>query len=171
MKKLFLLFTFILGFSANGIFAQQITKFAVVDTARVYQSYYKDSKAVRDYESKKSDFQAQIDSLTQELKDLNSQKIEFERSGRTLEANNIQEEINAKKQYVTEYTRSKNAELAELKKSLRADDKFYQKLYTILEDVAEREGYSMVLSVQQNNAILWYSDSVDITDKIIDKLK
>ncbi len=171
MKKIFLLFTFVLSFSLNGLFAQQITKFAVVDTARVYQSYYSDSKAVRDYENKKAAFQSQIDSLTQELKDLNAQKVEYERSGRSLEASNVQEQINSKKRYVTEYTRSKNAELAEIKKSLKADDAFYQKLYAILEDVAEREGYSMVLSVQQNNAILWYSDSVDITDKIIEKLK
>ena len=55
---------------AFGLFAQQITNFGVVDTARVYTTYFRESSAVRNYEAKKSEFQAEIDKKTAELKNM-----------------------------------------------------------------------------------------------------
>ena len=69
-----------------------------------------------------------------------------------------------------EYTTAKNMELDSLKKSLQNSDDFYQKLYATLEKIAEAGGYSMILSLQQSNSILWYSPSVDITDDVIKSL-
>ena len=66
-------------FSAAFSFAQQITKFAVVDTAKVYQAYFRNSAPVRNYENKKEEFKREIDRLVAELQRLNDQKIEFER--------------------------------------------------------------------------------------------
>ena len=57
-----------------------------------------------------------------------------------------------------------------LKSSLEDNDEFYQKLYEVIEKIAEGGGYSMVLSLQQSNMILWYSTSVDITDEVISRL-
>ena len=74
-KKIFalaLLTLVLCGFAS----AQQITKFGVVDTSRVYEAYFRDTGPVRNYEKKKADFQKQIDSLTQELKDFHIAKIE-----------------------------------------------------------------------------------------------
>ena len=48
------LISFLIVFLSQGVFAQQITKFGVVDTARVYNAYFRDSAAVRNYEKKKS---------------------------------------------------------------------------------------------------------------------
>ena len=53
-----------LGFS----FAQTMTRFGVVDTARVYSTYFRDSAAVRNYEQKKAEFQKRINEKTEELK-------------------------------------------------------------------------------------------------------
>jgi outer membrane protein len=39
-----------------------------------------------------------------------------------------------------------------------------------LEKIAEAGGYSMILSLQESNAILWYSPTVDITDQVIKQL-
>jgi len=64
----------------------------------------------------------------------------------------------------------KNTELESIKNSLKTNDDFYQRLYSTLEQVAEAGGYSVVMSLQQANAILWYSPSVDITDTVISRL-
>ena len=45
------------GFPA---FSQQITKFGVVDTAKVYNAYFRNSAPVRNYEKKKAEFQEEI---------------------------------------------------------------------------------------------------------------
>ena len=157
-------------FAVSSLFAQQITKFAVVDTARVYQAYFMNSSPVRNYESKKNEFQAEINSLTQELQKLHDQKLEYDRNGDVANSARIQTEITKKTDFINEYASAKNAELESLKNSLKSNDDFYQRLYATLEQIAESGGYSVVMSLQQANAILWYSSSVDITDDVIKQL-
>ena len=49
-----------------SVFSQTITKFAVVDTSRVFSTYYRDSSAVRNYEAKKAEFQKIVTTKTEE---------------------------------------------------------------------------------------------------------
>ncbi|HBG65660.1 MAG TPA: hypothetical protein DDW78_04255 [Treponema sp.] len=170
MKKCAAVWLGLLLACCMGLGAQQITKFAVVDTARVYQAHFRNSSPVRNYENKKQEFQNEINSLTQELQTLHDQKLEFQRNGDDASAERIQAEITKKTSYLSEYTSAKNAELESLKNSLQNNDAFYKKLYATLERVAETGGYSLVLSLQQANAVLWYSPSVDITDEVISQL-
>lgn len=170
MKKIFLLSSIFAIFVTVSASAQQITKFAVVDTAKVYQAYFRDSTPVRNYENKKADFQKELDKLVAELQRLNDKKVEQKRKGNNSEVLKIEAEITKKTDYINEYTKSKNIELESLKKSLKENNKFYQELYSTLEQVAEEGGYSMVLSLQDANAVLWYSSSVDITEQVISKL-
>lgn len=169
-KRLFIFVLVSLIACCTGLYAQQITKFAVVDTARVYQAYFMNSSPVRNYESKKNEFQTEINNLTQELQSLHNQKLEYDKSGDFVNSARIQAEITKKSDYITEYTSAKNTELESIKNSLKTNDDFYQRLYTTLEQVAESGGYSVVMSLQQANAILWYSPSVDITDVVISRL-
>ena len=53
---------------------------------------------------------------------------------------------------------------------MQSSDSFYKKLYETLSKIAEGGGYSMILSLQQANAILWYSNSVDVTEQVIAEL-
>ena len=162
MKKIF--FAVIFCFSLISVsFAQQITRFGVVDTARVYQSYFRNSSPVRNYESKKADFQNEINRKTEEIQNLNN--------GNDAAAARLENEIIKKTDLLTEYTSAKNVELESIKKNLQNSDAFYKKLYSVLEKIAENEGFSMILSLQQANAVLWYSPSVDITDKVIAELE
>ncbi len=160
----------ILFLSSTGLFAQQITRFGVVDTSRVYAAYFRNSTSVRNYEAKKTEFQNEINKRTDEIQQLKQQKAEYLNSGNESGALKIDSEIIKKTDYLTEYTNAKNVELESLKKSLQNSDSFYKKLYSTLGHVAESEGFSMILSLQQANAILWYSPSVDITDKVIAEL-
>ena len=57
-----------------------------------------------------------------------------------------------------------------MQKTLQGSDAFYNKLYDTLSKVAEAGGYSMILSLQQSNSILWYSNSVDVTEQVIAEL-
>ncbi|WP_147634357.1 OmpH family outer membrane protein [Treponema pectinovorum] len=169
MKKISVFFVAIFIF-ASSVFAQQITRFGVVDTARVYQAYFRNSSPVRNYEAKKAEFQNEINRRTEEIRNLKSQKVDYQKNNNTSAAERLEAEITRKTDLLTEYTSTKNVELESLKKNLQNSDSFYKKLYGILEKVAENEGFSMILSLQQANAILWYSPSVDITEKVINEL-
>lgn len=151
-------------------FSQQITKFGVVDTAKVYNAYFRNSAPIRNYEKKKAEFQTEIDKRTDELRQLQQKKLELENSGNDTQALKVEAEITKKKDYLTEYTNAKNVELESMQKSLQNSDEFYKKLYNTLSKIAESGGYSMILSLQESNAILWYSSSVDITNQVITEL-
>jgi len=167
--KIVLSLLFVLMLSAPA-FSQQITKFGVVDTAKVYNNYFRSSKPVRDYEKKKTEFQEEVDKLTDELKKLQQKKLDYEDSGNDSAAMKVEAEITKKKDYLTEYTNAKNVELESMQKTLMNSDDFYKKLYNTLAKIAESGGYSMILSLQDANAILWYSSSVDITSQVISEL-
>lgn len=151
-------------------FSQQITKFGVVDTAKVYNAYFRNSAPIRNYEKKKAEFQTEIDKRTDELRQLQQKKLELQDSGNDAAAMKVEAEITKKKDYLTEYTNAKNVELESMQKSLQNSDEFYKKLYNTLAKIAESGGYSMILSLQDSNSILWYSSSVDITNQVISEL-
>jgi len=153
-----------------SVFSQTITKFAVVDTSRVFSTYYRDSSAVRNYEAKKAEFQKIVTTKTEELQTLNQKMIDAKEAGDNINAAKFEAEIIKKADYLTEYTNTKNIELDSIKKKLEKSDGFYAKLYDVLGQIAESDGYSMILSLQQANTILWYSPSVDITDKVIKRI-
>lgn len=168
-KRLLSLFIFIMLISIPA-FSQQITKFGVVDTAKVYNAYFRNSAPVRNYEKKKAEFQDEVNKLSDELKKLQQKKLDYESAGNETQVLKVEAEITRKKDYLTEYTNAKNVELESLQKSLQNSDDFYKKLYNTLAKIAEGGGYSMILSLQDANAILWYSSSVDITNQVINEL-
>lgn len=157
-------------FVAAPVFSQQITKFGVVDTAKVYNAYFRNSAPVRNYEKKKSEFQDEINKLTDELRKLQDKKLDYESNGNDAGAMKIEAEITKKKDYLTEYANAKNIELESMQKTLQNSDDFYKKLSNTLAKIAESGGYSMILSLQDDNSILWYSSSVDITNQVIQEL-
>ena len=168
-KRLFSMFVLILVLSIP-VFSQQITKFGVVDTAKVYNTYFTNSAPVRNFEKKKAEFQEEVNKLSDELKNLQQKKLDYESAGNETQVLKIEAEITRKKDYLTEYTNAKNVELESLQKSLQNSDDFYKKLYNTLAKIAEGGGYSMILSLQDANAILWHSSSVDITNQVINEL-
>ena len=170
LKKLFIFCIFLLSFSAPSLFAQQITKFAVVDTAKVYQTYFKNTTAIRNYESKKAEFQGEIEKKTAELQKLHDQSLEAKKKNDSAALMRLESQINQKTEYLKEYANAKNLELETMKNNLQKNDAFYKQLYDKLGEIAESGGYSLILSLQQANGILWYSSTVDITDEVIAKL-
>ena len=157
----------VLALASLPAFSQQITKFGVVDTAKVYNAYFRNSAPVRNYEKKKSEFQEEINKQVEAIKKLQQKKLDYENAGNDSAAMKTEAEITKKTDYLTEYTNAKNVELESMQKTLQNSDEFYKKLYNTLAKIAESGSYSMILSLQESNAILWYSSSVDITNQVI----
>lgn len=170
--KAFLIFTlvFVVSSGAKLIAQSQITRFAVVDTKRVYQAYFLNSQQLRTYEQKKEDLQAEIDKRQQEILKLQQQKASCEELGDTIGATKLQNDIAKKSNSLADYYNTKNAELENLKNNLQNNNDFYKRFHAVIEQIAERNGCSMVMSLQDTNSILWYSSSVDITDMVIAEL-
>ena len=169
MRK-YALILFCLLAGAVALSAQQITRFAVVDTSRIYTTFLRDSRSVRDYQAKQVKYQAEIQRMSDEIITLRQRKVDAEAVGKNDAVQKYQAEIDAKTSFLLEYSKACNDELAMLRKSLVSDDVFYARLYAAIKKIAESQGYTMVLNLQQGEAIIWYSPTVDITETVIREL-
>ncbi|GHU15855.1 outer membrane protein [Spirochaetia bacterium] len=170
MKRYFL-FTVLMIFGFGmALQAQQLTRFAVVDLPKVYTAFFRDSRAVRDFEERSSKVQAEIDRMTAEIQRLRSSHLDAQAREDQSQALRLENEIYRKSEYLKEYFQVKTAELEDQKNKLTQSGSFLDQVYDEIRFIAESEGYSMVLNLKEKNGILWYSPTVDITDKLIQNL-
>ncbi|MDR1099656.1 MAG: OmpH family outer membrane protein [Treponema sp.] len=151
--------------------AQQLTRFAVVDLPRVYVAFFRDSRAVREFEERSARVQAEIDRMTAEIQALKIRQADAVLKGEEDQGIRLENEIYRRSEFLKEYYRLKTAELEDQKKKLTQSDSFRDQVFDEIRYIAESEGYSMVLNLKDNNGILWYSPTVDITDKLIQNLQ
>jgi outer membrane protein len=154
------------GFFAE---AQQLTRFAVVDLPRVYSSFFRDSRAVREWEERSARIQTDVDRMSAEIQALQSSRLDAMAGGDEDRALRLENEIYRKSEYLEEYFRIKTAELNDQKNKLAQSGTFLDQIYNEIRLIAESEGCSMVLN-KENTGILWYSPTVDITEKLINNL-
>lgn len=166
--KRYIVFCFLIA--AGMLHAQQITRFAVVDTSRIYTTFLRDSRFVRDYQAKQAKYQAEIKRMSDEIISLRQKKVDAQSDGNSADVQKYQAEIDSKTGFLLEYSKACNDELAMMRKNLERDDAFYTRLYDTIKRIAESEGYTMVLNLQQGEAIIWYSPTVDITETVIREL-
>jgi outer membrane protein len=167
-RNLFLVFIFItMGFSLE---AQQLTRFAVVDLVKVYNAFFKDSSAVRGFEERSARVQREVDRMTKEIQDLKSKQADAVLQGNEDQAVRYENEIYRKSEFLKEYFKLKTQELEDQKRKLTQSGSFLEQIGDEIRYIAESEGYSMVLDKKENTGILWYSPTVDITDKLIQNL-
>jgi outer membrane protein len=164
-------FLLVLLLSALSLEAQQITRFAVVDLTKVWSEFQNDSKQIRAWEAASERVQAEVDKRTTELQNLAGQKAEAELSGDAAKAGRLDADLNRKTEALRVYYEAETKKLEDQKTRLSNQSDFVNKVYNELRVVAESEGYSMVLNLRDNKGILWYSQAIDITAKVIANLK
>jgi len=169
MKKRILIF--ILLNVSCFLSAQQITRFAVVDMPKVYTAYFRDSRAVRQFEEKSAKVQSDIDKMTKEIQELRSRHADAILRDDQTEILRLESLITRRSEYLKEFYQTRTAELENEKKRLMQSGSFLEQVYDEIRYIAESEGYTMVIDLKQNNGIIWYSTTIDITDKLIANLQ
>ena len=170
MKKLLLLSFFVLFGLRMTVEAQMLTRFAVVDLPKVYVAFANESRAVRNFEEQSARVQAELDRMTAEIQNLRSQHVNAQAQGNHEQALRIEAEINRRTDFLREYHRTRTAELETMRNRLTQGGGFLEQIYDEIRFIAESEGFSMVLNLTDNKGILWFSPTVDITDKLINNL-
>ncbi len=166
-KTIILLMVLLAGWSFLA--AENITKVAVLDYSRILSAFYKDSQAVRELEELKQSFQEESEKIQDEIKILEARKLDAENDGNTARALELDNEIFKKKNYLRDYIRVKNAQLAEMNKSLSQNMTLVKEINEEIQYVAESNGFSLVFKKSDPN-LLWWNYEVDITDQVLQRL-
>jgi outer membrane protein len=151
--------------------AQQLTRFAIVDMPKVYIAFFRDSRPVREFEERSARVQNEVDRRTREITELRGRHSEAALRGDQSEANRLETQIYRLSEALGEYYQTQTAILENQRKNLMQSGSFMDQVYDEIRYIAESEGYSIVLNLSENKGILWYSPTVDVTDRLIQNLR
>jgi outer membrane protein len=142
-----------------------------VDLPKVYVAFFQDSRAVRQYEERAARVQGDIDKITKEIQELRSRYADANLKNDEAEALRLETQIYRRSEFLRDFYQTRTAELENEKKKLMQSGTFLDQVYDEIRFIAESEGYSMVINLKDNPSIIWYSNTVDITDKLIANLR
>lgn len=162
MAGLLLLFTSVLG-------AEQLTTVGIIDIQKVYNSFYRDSRAVRELEQLRERYQAEIDREVRELEDLEEDLSRARERGNDNRADRLESEVEQQRRYVEDLTSRRREQLQSRQQELVSDD-FLNRLQQAIVYVAESEGYTVVIRTDQEG-LQWWSPTVDISDLVLERLR
>ena len=168
-----ILFFLLLNAACFGILYSQsaITRMAVVDLPRVYTEFFQESKAVRDFEERTARVQREIDRMQKEIQDLKVRHADAILKDDQNAMLRLETDINKKTDNLRNFYQAKTAELDKIKKGLMQSGDFLNQVQNEIRFIAESEGYTVVFDLKNTAGIVWFSPSVDITDKLIQSLR
>ena len=101
-------------------------------------------------------------------------KADADKAGDKAASLRLRDDIDKRTKALTDFVSARQAELDDQAKKLASTDLFTQGLYKQIQNVAETEGYSLVINLKSSdtvmNSILWYSPTIDITADVIQAL-
>jgi len=164
---IFLLFIICAGL----VFGQQISRIAIVDLNRVNSEFFRESAAVRLFEERAASVQSDINRMQSEIQDLRSRYATAVSWNNLSEASRLENEINRSTEYLRSYYQARTAELERERQYLMQSDTFLKQIYDEIRYIAESEGYTHVIDINQTPGLLWFSPGFDITDKLLQSLR
>ena len=168
MKRLAIILA-VAAASASTLWAEDITKVAVLDYSRILSAFYADSAEVRRIEEMKSAFAEEVRRLQDEIQDLEERKLDAENRGDSRSALDLDSRIQDRKQYFQEYTRVRSSQIQRALSDLSSSNALAQEILREIQYVAESNGFSIVLKRSDPN-LLWWSYETDITELVLERL-
>jgi outer membrane protein len=153
------------------VFGQQITRIAVVDLPRVYTAFFRDSRAVREFEERSARVQSDIDRMSREIQELRSRHADAILRDDQSEMLRLETQINRRTENLREFYQARTAELENQRRNLMQSGSFLNQIHDEIRFIAESEGYSIVLDLKNTPGIVWNSNTIDITERLIQSLQ
>jgi len=150
---------------------QQITRIGVIDLPRVYTSFFSESRAVREWEERSAGVQREIDKMTRDINNLKTRLADAIQQNNQSEANRLENEINRQAENLRNFYQGRTEQLERERQNLMQSGTFLDQVYNEIRIIGESEGFTMVLNRANSPFIVWYSSSVDITDRLIASLR
>ncbi|MDR2965434.1 MAG: OmpH family outer membrane protein [Treponema sp.] len=167
--------TFILLFLSvlliTAVHGQHLTRVCVVDLPRVYQEFFRESRAVREFEDRSNRVQTEVNRRQNSINELKVRLEEARESNNTSQVNRLEVQINNQTESLREYFQAQTAILENQRRNLMVSGSFLTQVNDEIRFIAESEGFSIVMDIKANNSIVWYNPTIDITDKLIQSLR
>jgi outer membrane protein len=153
-----------------ALYGQQLTRIAVVDLARVYTEFSRESQQVRDLEQRVSRVNTEVERRTREATELRARWTEAQMQNNQTEASRLETQYNRALQDLNAYYEAQMAYINDTRARLMQPGAFMNQVVDEIRYVAESEGYTLVFR-SDDTGIVWFSSAVNITDRVIQSLR
>ena len=172
MKKNLVAFFVLILFGCSSLFAQKVTKIGYIDSQTILNQMPEAIKAQGEIQTAVNNVKTQIDSLQQlyqqtlatyqkqanMMTDAKKKEAQQRIMGMENDYNTLRGKLDA------------NGDIAQLNKKLM--DPIVAKIKKVVKEVANKEGIQLVLENNEQVQSIWYAESsMDLTYKVLDKLK
>lgn len=169
IKKIGLI-AFLLCLGTIFVFAKEnFPKVGVINIRKISQTYFKDSKALRDLEEERKQNEKHIEKTIKEIEELESKILEARLNNSDDAVRRYELEKDRKTEYLREFKRITSQQFDEKMKKLYYSDEFMKELLDAIDRISFKQGFSLILDVNAGN-IYFYTPEIDITEIVIEEL-
>ena len=155
--------------SVVGVSAQN---YMVVDSEKVFKSLSTYNNALEQIEQLSAQYQAKVDAKFQEVERLYNSYMQQRAALNEATRQQREQQILQKEQEATEYQESIFGTDGELmKRRMELIQPIQQKVFQTIENFSKQYGYDLVIDISANPTVLYYSEKVNFTERIIETLK
>jgi len=171
MLKRIIIFLALNAVCFGFLYSQQLTRIAVVDLPRVYTEFFQESRAVREFEERAARVQRDIDRMQTDIQNLRTRHADAVLRDEQSEIIRLETEIHRRTENLRNFYQARTAELDTARSRLMQSGEFLTQVHNEIRFIAESEGFTNVFDIKNTPGMVWFSPSVDITDKLIQSLR
>ena len=151
--------------------AASAQKYMVVDSEKIFRSLSDYNNAMTTLDNLAKDYQTKVDAAYAEIEKLYNSYVAEKQSLSTTAQQSREQLILAKEKSASEYQQAVfGNEGVMMKKRIELIQPIQKRVFAAIENYAKSGGYDLVLDSAANASMLYHSDSVNHTQKIIELL-
>jgi outer membrane protein len=155
---------------ASVSFAESLSKIAVIDIERIFESFPEQSRVFQRIDDLRNDYDAWMAERDQQLDDVELQIIDAKEAGDEVELARLEQMKTDILENRRTYHEIMTRRIQDAYQEIAEGEGIVQEILRAIEYVAIDEGYSAVLDASDSR-IWWYSQEIDITDLVISRLR
>ena len=146
--------------------------YMVIDSERVFKSIAEYNNALTQIENLSKQYQAKVDEKFREVETLYNSYVSVRASLSDYSRQQREQQILQLEEEATKYQESIFGTDGELmKRRMELIQPIQQRVFEAIERFAKQQGYDLVIDISANPTVLYYSDKVNYTDRIIEALR
>ncbi len=146
--------------------------YMVIDSERVFKSIAEYNNALSKIEALSKQYQEKVDEKFREVETLYNSYVSARASLSDYTRQQREQQILQLEQEATEYQESIFGTDGELmKRRLELIQPIQQRVFETIERFAKQQGYDLVIDIAANPTVLYYSERVNYTDRIIEEMR
>lgn len=146
--------------------------YMVVDSEKIFKSITSYNNALQQLDKLAQEYQAKVDAKFAEVESLYNSYVSQRASLSDYTRQQREQQILQREQEATEYQESIFGTDGELmKRRMELIQPIQKRVFNAIESFSKQYGYDLVIDISANPTVLYYSEKVDFTQRIINALK